>query len=119
MISLLARVEVPAAIWRKHRLGDLDAADARILIDAFEFDLSGDDRDPPRFAAIALPATLLESAARMAGVHGLRAYDAVQLASACVAQQADSECDTFACFDAALRRAAAAEGFSVIPRSPA
>ena len=116
MISLLARVEVPAAIWRKHRMGELEAADARVLIDAFELDLTGDRHEPPRFAIVALPTPLLESAARMTGVHGLRAYDSVQLASACAAKAADPECDTFACFDASLRRAAAAEGFSILPR---
>jgi uncharacterized protein len=116
VISLLTRVEVPAALWRKHRMGELDAADARVLVDAFELDLTGDDREPPRFAIVALPTSLLESAARLTGVHGLRAYDAVQLASACAAQAADGECDTFACFDSSLRRAAAAEGFTIVPR---
>jgi predicted nucleic acid-binding protein len=117
VISLLARVQVPAAIWRKHRIDELDAADARVLVDAFELDFTGDGRDPPRFATVALSPGLLESAARMTGVHGLRAYDAVQLASACAVQEADPECDAFACFDASLRRAAAAEGFSIVPRS--
>jgi predicted nucleic acid-binding protein len=117
VISMLARVEVPAALWRKHRLGELDAADTRILVDAFEADLFGDDHDPPRFVTVAVPPQLLDSAARLTAVHGLRAYDSVQLASACAAQHADPLCATFACFDSTLRRAAAAEGFELVPSS--
>lgn len=30
IISQLARVEVPAALWRKHRLGELSAADTSV-----------------------------------------------------------------------------------------
>lgn len=117
VISALARVEVPAALWRKHRIGELDAADTQILIGTFEADVFGDDREPPRFLTIGLPPPLLEAAARLTGVHGLRAFDAVQLASACAARGADETCDSFACFDASLRRAAAAEGFAIVPQS--
>jgi hypothetical protein len=74
-------------------------------------------RNPDRERTVALSPGLLESAARMTGVHGLRAHDAVQLASACAVQEADPECDRFAYFGASLRRAAAAEGFSIVPRS--
>lgn len=57
---------------------------------------------------------LLEDAARLTA-QGLRAYDAVQLASAVRARAADPELVSFACFDAGLRRAAARAGFSLIP----
>lgn len=114
MVSILARVEVPAALWRKHRLGELDAGDAQVLVEAFEADLFGDRDHPPCFVTVALPAAILDSAARMTAVHGLRAYDAVQLASACAAREADPACDALACFDGTLGRAAAAEGFSLV-----
>ncbi len=48
--------------------------------------------------------------------YGLRAYDAVQLASAEAARAADPGCDSFACFDASLRDAAAGAGFALYPR---
>lgn len=115
MVSVLARVEVPAAIWRKQRIGELDVADAQVLVETFEADLLGDDDHPPTFVTIALPPTLLDAAARMTAVHGLRACDSVQLASACAARAVDARCGCFACFDATLRRAAGAEGFALVP----
>lgn len=115
VVSALARVEVPAAIWRKHRMGELDPSDAAVLVAAFEADYHGSPGGPPRFAVVAAGANILETAARLAGVHGLRAYDAVQLASAVDAAQAVSDCRTIAVFDGALRAAAAAESFSLLP----
>lgn len=115
MISAIARVEVPAALWRKHRLGELDPADLRILLDAFEIDFYGDDAAAPRFNAVAVEGPMLERAARLLLSHPLRAHDAVQLACALAAREAAPELGAFACFDAALRDAAAAEGFVLVP----
>lgn len=72
VVSALARVEVPAAIWRKHRMGELDPVDAAILVAAFEADYHGAVKDQPRFGMVAATATVLEAAARLVGVHGLR-----------------------------------------------
>jgi hypothetical protein len=58
---------------------------------------------------------ILDEAAARAASHRLRAYDAVQLASALAAREADADCDSFACFDSDLREAAAASGFALIP----
>ncbi|MGH2751583.1 MAG: type II toxin-antitoxin system VapC family toxin [Actinomycetota bacterium] len=115
IISCLARVEVPAALWRKHRSGELSASDARVLIDAFESDYYGGESRPPRLAVIGLPAFVLDDAARNTVLHGLRAYAAVQLASARSARLSDPECGTLVCFDQELRRAALIEGFQLIP----
>jgi len=115
LVSQLARVEVPAAIWRKHRMGELSPDDARVLADAFEADYFGTDGEDARFIAVALAAPVLDDAARLAAVHGLRAYDAVQMGSACAARTADPACGSFAAFDRALRSAAAAEGFTLVP----
>lgn len=112
--SAIARVEVPAAIWRKQRLEEISAEDAQVLVAAFEADYYGTDEDGPRFAVIALTDTCLRGAARLAAVHPLRAYDAVQLASALAAREADDDCSWFAGFDAELNRAAAAEGFELL-----
>jgi predicted nucleic acid-binding protein len=115
VVSALARVEVPAAIWRKHRMGGLGPADAAVLVAAFEADYHGSGQDPPRFGVVAVTAAVLEIASRLVGVHGLRAYDAVQLASAKAAAEAIPDCRTVAVFDAALRTAAAKESFALLP----
>lgn len=106
VVSALARVEVPGAVWRKHRLGELDADDAAVLVEEFEWDWSR-----AAFAVVAVTGEVLEQAARSTARHPLRAYDAVQLASATVARSADPDLVEFACFDAALLAAARAEGF--------
>lgn len=115
MVSAIARVEVPAALWRKQRLGDLDGGDAEVLVSAFEADYRGGPGERPAFAAVALTTAVLEAAAEVAASHGLRAYDAVQLSSALAARDADPSCTRFACFDAVLRDAAARAGFSLLP----
>lgn len=114
-VAQLARVEVPAALWRKQRLGELSADDTGLLAADFEADYFGADSEPPRFAAVATTAGILDDAARLCASHGLRAYDAVQLSSALAVRRADESCTAFAVFDRSLRRAAAAEGFDLVP----
>ncbi len=109
VVSALARVEVPAAIWRKQRASRLSAGDAAVLTQAFEADW-GDPKGP--FIAVALTTAVLEAAAGLARSHGLRAYDAVQLAAALAARAADPGVDRMLCFDAGLSEAAAREGFA-------
>lgn len=113
--SALARVEVPAALWRKQRIGDVTGAQAGTLVRAFEADWHGTPDDPPRFAVVGVSGVTLDRAAALVAAHGLRAYDAVQLAAALAVRDADPGCATFACFDAELRRAAAASGFTLLP----
>ena len=67
---------------------------------------------PPRFSAVTLTQAILDDAAHLCAVHGLRAYDAVQLSSALAARRADPSCATFAVVDGTLRSAASAEGFA-------
>jgi hypothetical protein len=114
VVSELTRVEVPAAIWRKHRMGELDGGDAAVLTSAFEHDWYGDERGTAAFAVVAVSDAILERAARHAAAHGLRGYEAVQLATAVAARGADPDLDTFACFDRRLRDAAAVEGFRLL-----
>jgi uncharacterized protein len=116
-VAQLARVEVPAALWRKQRLGELSADDARLLAAEFEADYYGADSEPPRFAAVITSAGILDEAARLCASHGLRACDAVQLSSALAVRRADESCTGFAAFDQSLRRAAAAESFGLVPAS--
>jgi hypothetical protein len=117
VVSTLARVEVPATLWRKARIGELDDEAAGGLVSAFEHDYHGDREVRPRFAIVAANVRVLAAAAREAAHHGLRAYDAVQLASALAAHDADANCDKFACFDTGLRRAATRAGFGLVPET--
>jgi uncharacterized protein len=114
-VAQLARVEVPAALWRKQRMGELSAGDARLLTADFEADFFGTDSEPPRFAAVAAAGSLLDAAARLCASHGLRAHDAVQLSSALAVRRVDEGCTAFAAFGRSLRTAAAAEGFELVP----
>ncbi len=114
-VSQLARVEVPAALWRKHRTGELTPDQARVLAAEFEADYFGTAAGEPRFLVVAPVTAILDDAARLTAVHGLRAFDAVQLASACAVRSAAASCTVFAAFDRGLLAAAAAEGFAVLP----
>lgn len=107
VISQLALVEVPAALWRKHRLDELTADDARVLTDALTTDVAAG-----RLIVAAITGDVVTEAAGLVAVHPLRADDAVQLATARAVRAADPACTTFACFDTQLARAAAAEGFA-------
>ena len=111
IVAAVTRVEVASALWRKHRLGELDAADAATLCAAFEADL---DDAGGRFAVVALGADVLRRAIGSVGRHGLRAYDAVQLATALVTRDVLDGLDGFGAFDVGLRRAAVAEGVQVL-----
>lgn len=116
VVSQLARVEVPAALWRKHRLGELSATDTGVLVASFEADYFGTEDEPARFFVITATAYILDQASRLVGVHGLRAYDAVQLASACAVNAAVPQGAAFMAFDKTLRAATAAEGLEPLPR---
>ncbi|MFA9270392.1 MAG: type II toxin-antitoxin system VapC family toxin [Baekduiaceae bacterium] len=113
-VSDLARVEVTSAFWTKVRTGELPADDAVLLEAWFATDWHGDGRQPPRFAAIPASPAILERAVALVSRHALRALDAVQLASALAARDADPDLGTFLGFDDRLNRAAAAEGFAVV-----
>lgn len=114
IVSQVARVEVPSALWRKARLGEIDPSAAGVLAAAFAADWSGGPGTDPRFPVVALTAELAEAAGRLTGVHGLRAYDAVQLASA-LAARASTGATTLAAFDRGLRAAATTEGLALLP----
>lgn len=115
VVSAIARVEVPAAISRKHRSGAVSADDAAVLIADIEADYYGTDTEPSRFAVMGVDDVLLAGAARICSVHGLRAYDAVQMASAMAARTAEPGCTSLAAFDTDLRAAAFLEGFELVP----
>lgn len=117
VVSALARVEVPSALWRKTRTGELGDSAAGLLVRAFETDFHGDAESTSRFTVVSLTESILAAAAREAARAPLRAYDAVQLASALAVRDLDPLCSQFACFDADLRRAAAHAGFTLLPET--
>jgi predicted nucleic acid-binding protein len=81
-VSLLARVEVPAALWRKHRTGALTTEEAAGLVADFSADFHVGDEEEPRFHTIGVSRRIIDRAAELLSRHNLRAYDAVQLATA-------------------------------------
>jgi predicted nucleic acid-binding protein len=93
----------------------LEDSAAGILVSAFEFDFHGDPGSSSRFAIVHLTEPVLVTAAQEAARHALRAYDAVQLASALAVREVDPRCERFACFDAELQRAASRAGFALLP----
>jgi predicted nucleic acid-binding protein len=117
VVSALARVEVPSALWRKTRTGELGDSAAGLLVRAFEIDFHGDLESTSRFTVVSLSELILAAAAREAARAPLRAYDAVQLACALAVRNLDPLCSRFACFDSDLRRAAAHAGFTLLPET--
>lgn len=116
-VGQVARVEVPAAFWRKHRLGEMDASDARVLTAEFEADYYGTVKEDARFTVVGVTPGILDDAARLCGRFPLRGFDAIQLASALAARTVDPGVVAMAAFDVALRSAAATEGMALIPAS--
>lgn len=114
-ISEIARVEVAAALWRKHRMGQLSLDSVTVLVRTFEADYAGAAASGTVLLPIAVTGLIIERASRLLASSGLRAYDALQLASAIAARDADPECSVFAAFDSELRTAAAQNGFTLVP----
>jgi predicted nucleic acid-binding protein len=118
VISAASQVEVASAIWRKQRMGELSPSRARVLVDAFLGDLNASYQRPSAtgvvtYLPVATSTAVLDDAVNLVGIHRLRAYDAVQLASAVRARAADPTLTELLTYDVALQRAAAAEGFAV------
>lgn len=110
MVSALAVTEVVAAVWGKVLRGELDDEPAGILDRAFVSDVRGG-----RFVVVPITEAVVARSLECARRHRLRGADAVQLATALVAAEADAEIDTVAAFDRELRGAASAEGFAILP----
>ena len=113
MISELTRVELPSALWRKHRLGQLSAQDAQICRPISRPTTTG--REVSRGSRWCASPTGRCRPRRLVARADLRAGDAIQLAPALVARQVGREVTAFATFDARLRTAAAIEGFTLVP----
>lgn len=114
VVSALARVEVVSALWRKAAIDEVSFDDAARAVRRFEADWRGVTQRP-RFEPIALVEAVLGAAAALTATHGLRSLDAIQLACASAARAVEPECRTMVVLDERLRRAAALEGFVLLP----
>ncbi len=107
-VSPLSGAEVLAAIARKQRLGELDLAARDRIGAAFRRDYRG------RFVHTSLRGMVIEKAMTLVFDHPLRAYDAVQLASALLLPRAPARLRPllFVSADSALLRVARQMGLS-------
>ena len=113
--ALITRVEVAAALAKAVWDNRMPLQEARNAEQAFVADWSA-------FTRIAFTNEVAVRAGELAWSHGLRGYDAVQLAAALAWLEASGTPEgdmVFACFDQDLRRAGKAEGLLVWPREEA
>ena len=101
-------VEDAATISRLGREGELDVEGGEETRDGLDL-LVEDWREVEPTAEVRLLAALLSRR------HSLKAADALRLAAAFVWRQTDTSGDDFVCLDDQFRRAAADEGFDVMP----
>jgi hypothetical protein len=110
-VSRITLVEFTSAITRRARGGSLTAQAAALAIGKSKHDFAH------RFTVVGIVDALLDSAVAIAETHGLRAYDAVQLATALKLQAVRSQSAmpplTLVSADAELSAAARAEGLAI------
>jgi predicted nucleic acid-binding protein len=105
--SSLALVEVTAALFKRARAGDLAADLARRHAARLTADLE-------EVHVVEARGPVIDLAADLVSRRALRAYDAVQLASALRLSRAAGVAVTFVCADATLTGAALAEGLRAL-----
>jgi uncharacterized protein len=110
-LTRIARVEVVAAVTRRGRGNVIPAATAAALIAQFRYDAAH------QYNILEVTPALLADAERLAEVHGLRGYDAVQLAVTVEMHWTRATAGltslTFISADQELNVAATAEGLTV------
>jgi predicted nucleic acid-binding protein len=110
VISAVSLTEVVAAIWGKVARGELYDAHAAVVDRAFIADVRAG-----RFVVLPVTEEVVIRSLVCVRRHPLRAADALQLASALLARDADAALSTMAVFDRRLRTAAGAEGLALLP----
>jgi predicted nucleic acid-binding protein len=109
-LAHLTAVEVVSGVARRRRGGSLSTAEAALILDAFRQDLTG------QYLLMGITPARIDHAMGLAEHHGLRAYDAVQLAAALEVNAGALALGlalTVVSADAELNAAAAAEGLAV------
>jgi predicted nucleic acid-binding protein len=111
VIARITWVEVLSAFARRQRLGDLSSDRVARVVDSFHYDLD------VQYQVIELNDIVAENAGELIRRHPLRAYDAVQLASALRMRPAFAQAEpgslTFVTADVRLGTVAQAEGMQV------
>lgn len=108
-ILSLAQVELRSAIRRRERNGDIPAVVATELLTAFHRHLES------KFTSQQITDFLLDVSCRLIDHHGLRAFDAIQLAGYMVLRvSAGADVPVFVCSDRDLLKAAEREGAPVL-----
>ncbi len=105
--ATIAYVEMYSGLTRRHREGVISQLQYRLVCRRFE-------RDWLAFVKVELGAEILSSARSLIQRHGLRAFDAIHLASALGLQAAANEPVTFVAADQRLLRAAAGERLATV-----
>lgn len=80
-IARITAVEVISALTRRQRGGSISATDSATTMAAFRHDLSH------QYRVIEIIPAVITQAMQLAETHGLRGYDAVQLAAALIVQK--------------------------------
>lgn len=110
-VASLAKVETVSALTRRLRRRDITQAEFDNACDDLEQDFAS------QYRVVSLTEEIIEEAATLAKKHGLRAYDAVQLAAALdtsrIVSQIESTQLTLVSADLELNAAAQAEGLNV------
>lgn len=110
-VASLSRVETISALTRRFRRSDIAQQEFNVACEQFRLDLT------TQFEKVGLTDPMIEEAASLAQTHGLRAYDAVQLAAALetsrIASKVEATQLTLVSADLELNAAALAEGFKV------
>jgi predicted nucleic acid-binding protein len=105
--SSLALVEITAALFKRARSGDLTTELAQRHAARLSADLE-------EVYVVDVRGPVLDLATELVSRHPLRAYDAVQLASAMRLRRAAAVPVTFVCADATLTAVAVAEGLRAL-----
>jgi hypothetical protein len=105
-IARITQAETVAAITRRERGGHIAPADAATALGDFQYDLVR------QYLVVEISAGLMAHAAALARRHGLRGYDAVQLAGALEVQDNTSSL-VLVSADGELNAAAIAEGLAI------
>jgi predicted nucleic acid-binding protein len=110
-VASLSRVETISALTRRFRRGDITQAEFDVASEQFQLDLT------TQFEIVGLTDQMIEEASALAEKHGLRAYDAVQLAAALETSSITAKVAatqlTVVSADAELNAAAIVEGLNV------
>jgi predicted nucleic acid-binding protein len=107
-VSSLTQVEFRSAIRKMERMKEMDPIFALKAIARFEGHLE------VNYVTESIDIAILDGAKSLVDLYGLRAYDAVQLASCLSVRRAAGESTIFVSGDRDLLRAAAAEGLQVL-----